>query len=253
MSTDKRTIKWYNDFAQGYTNHVRDENDSIYHSLYEKPAMYSLLPDLKNAKAISIGCGSGEDCNQLQKRGADVTGIDISEGLIAIAKKSYPRCSFHTMNMEDLRFKHSSFDFAYSSLAIHYLEDWTQALTEAYRVLRPGSSYLISCGHPVYSAMKGTTGTSEEAESVLRWKKDKNNNEAEVTGNYTDRREMSFNEWFVWHKSLDEISTEIAQAGFVIDLIHEPKPLPKMKDIAPMDYEVLMRIPNFIIFKLRKV
>ena len=84
-------------------------------------------------------------------------------------------------------------------------------------------------------------------------KKDKNNNEAEVTGNYTDRREMSFNEWFVWHKSLDEISTEIAQAGFVIDLIHEPKPLPKMKDIAPMDYEVLMRIPNFIIFKLRKV
>ena len=86
MSTDRRTIKWYNNFAQEYTDHVRDENDSIYHSLYEKPAMYNLLPDLKGAKVISIGCGSGEDCNQLQKRGAKVTGIDISDGLIAIAK-----------------------------------------------------------------------------------------------------------------------------------------------------------------------
>ena len=253
MSTDRRTIKWYNNFAQEYTDHVRDENDSIYHSLYEKPAMYNLLPDLKGAKVISIGCGSGEDCNQLQKRGAKVTGIDISDGLIAIAKKSYPKCSFQTMNMEDLKFKDSSFDFAYSSLAIHYLEDWSQALTEAYRVLKPGSSYLLSCGHPVYSAMYGTTSARGEAESVLRWKKNKINNVAEVTGNYIERREMSYNEWFVWNKSLDEISTEIAQAGFVIDLIHEPKPLPKMKDIAPMDYEVLMRIPNFIIFKLRKV
>jgi len=253
MPTDKRTITWYNDFAKDYVKHVRDENDSVYHSLYEKPAMYSLLPELKDKKAVSIGCGSGEDCNQLQKCGAEVTGVDISNGLIAIAKESYPACDFQIMDMENLTLEDERFDFAYSSLAIHYLEDWTKALKEAYRVLKPGANYLFSCGHPVYSAMTHTTSTEEVSESMLRRRKDKTKDEVEVIGNYVDRREMNFNEWIIWHKSLDEICSEIANAGFVIELIHEPKPLPKMKEVSPSDYEVLTKIPNFIIFRLKKL
>jgi len=253
MPTDKRTIAWYNDFAEDYVKHVRDENDSVYHSLYEKPAMYSLLPELKGKKVISIGCGSGEDCNQLRKRGADVTGVDISDRLIEIAKISYPDCDFKVMDMESLKLENESFDFAYSSLAIHYLEDWTKALKEAHRILKPGSNYLFSCGHPIYSAMSYTFSDDKISESMLSRRKDKITDTVEVTGNYVDRREMNFNEWVIWHKSLDEICSEIANAGFVIDLIHEPKPLPRMKEIAPTDYEVLTKIPNFIIFKLRKL
>lgn len=253
MPTDKRTIAWYDEFADGYTKHVRDKNDSIYHSLYEKPAMYSLLPELKNKKVISIGCGSGEDCNQLQKRGADVTGVDISEKLIAIAKDSYPKCSYEVMDMENLNFDDESFDFAYSSLAIHYLEDWTKALKEVHRVLKRGTSYLFSCGHPVYSAMSHSTDTDQFSESILSRRKDKVNGKIEVGGDYVRRREMNYSNWYIWHKSLDEISSEIANAGFVIELIHEPVPLLKMKEVSPADYDLLLKIPNFIIFKLKKI
>lgn len=253
MPTDKRTITWYNDFAEDYVKHVRDEDDSIYHSLYEKPAMYSLLPELKNKKVISIGCGSGEDCHELQKRGASVTGVDISDGLIAIAESSYPECDYRVMDMEKLEFADESFDFAYSSLAIHYLEEWTTALKEAYRVLKPGSHYLISCNHPVFSAMEYTISTDEVSESMLALRKNKVNNVVKITGNYHKRRKMLFNEWVIWHKSLNEISSEVASAGFVIDLIHEPKPLPKMNEISPAEYKKLQKIPNFLILKLRKI
>ncbi|MBU2567031.1 hypothetical protein KKG46_05765, partial [Patescibacteria group bacterium] len=86
MSTDKKTVHWYNNNATGYAAHVRDKNDSIYHSLYEKPAMYSLLPSLKGKTVLSLGCGSGEDSHHLQKKGAKKSvGIDITNKLIDIA------------------------------------------------------------------------------------------------------------------------------------------------------------------------
>ncbi len=63
MSTDYKSISWYEENAEGYTKHVRDPKDSIYHSLYEKPAMYQAIPDIKDKQVISLGCGSGEDSN----------------------------------------------------------------------------------------------------------------------------------------------------------------------------------------------
>ena len=43
MSTDERSARWYTQHAEEYTKHVRNPDESIYHSLYEKPAMYELL------------------------------------------------------------------------------------------------------------------------------------------------------------------------------------------------------------------
>src|SRR5580693_730079 len=68
MPTDKQTIEWYNQHAGDYTRHVRNPDKSVYHSLYEKPAMYKLLPDLHGKTILSIGCGSGEDCQLIGLR-----------------------------------------------------------------------------------------------------------------------------------------------------------------------------------------
>src|SRR6266850_4009521 len=150
MSTDKNVIKWYNDNAEEYVKHVRNDKDSVYHTYYEKPAMYDLLPDLANKTVLSLGCGSGEDSEYLRKIGAKKSvGIDISEKLIEIAKLSYSDCEFLAMDMEKLNFPEESFDLVYSSLAINYIEDWTNVFKEVYRVLKPNSFFLFSCGHPV--------------------------------------------------------------------------------------------------------
>ena len=66
MSNNKKSIDWYNDNAIFYTDHVRSPKESIYHSYYEKPAMYNALPNLKGKKVLSLGCGSGEDSHYLK-------------------------------------------------------------------------------------------------------------------------------------------------------------------------------------------
>ena len=125
MSINKNTISFYDKNAKKYTKHVRNPNDSIYHSYYEKPAMYALLPNLKGKKVLSLGCGSGEDSNYLKKMGAiNSIGVDISKELIKIAKNSYKDCDFRVMDMEKLSFSNKFFNFIYSSIAIHYVEYW---------------------------------------------------------------------------------------------------------------------------------
>ena len=154
MSTDLKTIDWYNKHASDYTEHVRNPKDSIYHAYYEKPAMYSLVPDLAEKIVLSLGSGSGEDSSHLKSLGAKRSvGIDIAEELVKIAQASHPKCEFHVMDMEKLDFPDESFDFVYSSLALHYIENWTQVFDEVWRILKPGSYFLFSCIHPIRSAM----------------------------------------------------------------------------------------------------
>ena len=196
--------------------------------------MYALIPDIKNKKIMSLGCGSGEDSSYLEKLGAEESvGIDISSELIKIAKESYPQCSFEVMDMEHSDFPDSNFGFVYSSLAIHYIENWTQVFKEVYRILMPNSYFLFSCGNPV----KDATG-----------------------GNYLERIKFpgslsvpGKDGVTVWHKSFGEIASEIKSSGFLIEQIVEPKPLKELKSIPPETYKKLNKIPKFVIFRLLKL
>lgn len=257
MSTDDKTLNWYQNRAEKYTDHVRNPDDSVYHSYYEKPAMYALLPDLQGKKVLSIGCGSGEDSNYLKSKGAEVSvGIDLSSELIKIASKTYPDCEFKTMNMEKLEFADESFDFAYSSLAIHYLEDWTIAMKEAYRVLKPNSEFLFSCNHPVRFALVNVSAANIDV-SKIEVSKDKVTKEVTITGSYLDKRKiedaLGKDTVNIWHMPIGDISKVIHEAGFLIKTIVEPLPLEGMKEIKPESYKRLQKIPEFIIFKLIKI
>lgn len=260
MSTTKKTINWYNKNAREYTKHVRDRNDSIYHSLYEKPSMYRLIPNIKNKKVISLGCGSGEDSNYLKKLGASKSvGIDISKNLIEIAKTTYPNCIFETMDMEKINFKDKSFDFAYSSLAIHYIKDWSNVFKEVYRILKPNSYFLFSCGHSIKSSMIVSKNDEKEKIRQLSIIKNKKTNKVDIIGNYLNRRKLDIKFGInkknvtTWHKSISEIAAEINKAGFLIENFIEPKPKLKMKSISINDYNQLNKIPEFMIFKLVKI
>ncbi|TAH33544.1 class I SAM-dependent methyltransferase [Candidatus Saccharibacteria bacterium] len=91
------------------------------HRYVEKPAMKSLLPDLRGKEVLLLGCGTGEETMMLEEFGAaSMIGVDLSEGSVRLARETYPAHSFQTMDMHSLDFPDESFDFVYSSLTIHY-------------------------------------------------------------------------------------------------------------------------------------
>jgi len=258
MSTDKKTIRWYDDNASGYTAHVRNPKDSIYHSLYEKPAMYNLLPDLNGKSVLSLGCGSGEDSQYLKTIGAKRSvGIDISKELVKIASESYPTCEFHVMNMEKLSFPDRSFDFIYSSLAIHYLKDWSPIFHEVYRMLKPGGQMLFSCAHPVWTSMETTEDSKSKKVKQLATITDKASSQVKIIGDYLHTKKLSdalgkAAGVTTWHKPISEITEEISKSGLLIVKFVEPEPLAGMKKISHKDFVKLARIPYIMIFMLIK-
>ena len=107
-------------FFDGYSK-IRERKNNA-NELFEKPALFSLLPPLEGKTVIDLGCGYGEHCMEYVRRGAaKVVGIDISEKMLAVAKSenSHPKITYLHMAMEDISSIHEKFDMAVSSLAIH--------------------------------------------------------------------------------------------------------------------------------------
>lgn len=106
------------------------------------------LPELVNfaayrdKKVLEIGCGVGIDLVRFAAGGAQVTGIDLSETAISLARRNFElrglRGNLLLMNGEDLDYPEAAFDVVYAHGVLQYTADPQQMAREMYRVLKPG-------------------------------------------------------------------------------------------------------------------
>ena len=116
-------------FFEGYKDLRNREKNA--NNLFEIPALFSLLPELKGLRILDLGCGFGEHCKDYIRMGAEkVVGIDISEKMLEVAKveNSDPKITYLNLAMEDLNEIDGEFDLVISSLALHYIEDFDGVL-----------------------------------------------------------------------------------------------------------------------------
>jgi len=121
----------------------------------EWPDLMALLPDLKGLRVLDLGCGFGWFCRHAAGEGAaSVTGIDISENMLARARSAGtdPRIAYRRADLEHLELEPGSFDLAYSSLALHYVERLDALLAEVAKALQPGGRFVFSVEHPIFTA-----------------------------------------------------------------------------------------------------
>ena len=107
-------------------------------------------------RVLDLGCGTGVltrmIADRLDSKAAGVSvGIDAAAKMIHVARKKRgsQNCRFEVMAAEDLSFENQSFDAVVSSLFFHHvpLDLKEEALTESYRVLRPGGRLVIADMH----------------------------------------------------------------------------------------------------------
>jgi SAM-dependent methyltransferase len=118
--------------------------------------VFSLIQDLKlpkTASILEIGCSGGPLMQRLSSTGyTDLTGIDVSEAGIAVARqRGIPNVS--CMDGAHLEFADASFDLVIASDVLEHIEDEAQALREWMRVLRPGGQLLVFV--PAFSFLWG--------------------------------------------------------------------------------------------------
>ena len=53
-----------------------------------------------------------------------------------------------------------------------------------------------------------------------------------------------------WRQPLTASSAEFSQAGFLIERLAEPQPVPEMEELFPESYRKLSEAPSFVMFSL---
>lgn len=113
----------------------------------------NILELFKNVKGLSIldvGCSYGYLGAKLKKRGAKVTGIDISKRAINRARRILDNAKVVDLNSEKIPFKNATFDMIVASEVIEHLFFPNSFLKELHRILKKGGILIITTPNLLY-------------------------------------------------------------------------------------------------------
>lgn len=222
----------WNANAERWTADVRAGFD-VYRDLYTMPAFLDFMPAIAGRRVIDLGCGEGSNTRRFAGLGAQMTGVDLSEAMIAKARQqeagsplgiAYEICSFTNLEIID----DNAFDCALSTMALMDGPDFDLAMCAANRVLVVGGELCFSILHPCFvTPVSDWLRSSEGACPGLRvgryfdtepfqehWKFSKRPNPQEVEPFRIPR----------FPRTLSAYINAVASAGFKIRKIGEPRP-----------------------------
>jgi ubiquinone/menaquinone biosynthesis C-methylase UbiE len=96
-------------------------------------------PPIENV--LDVGTGTGAFAATFAEKAA-VTGVDIQEAMLAVARVHVPGARFLKGAAEALPFADRSFDLVFLGLVLHETEDMARTLREAHRVGRRRTAVL---------------------------------------------------------------------------------------------------------------
>jgi SAM-dependent methyltransferase len=214
-------------------------NDGPFNAYYERPATIALIGNVTGLRVLEAGCGPGALTTWLADSGASVTAMDVSPEMVRLATDRLgDRARILKADLaQPLDFAaDASADLVVASLVMHYLADWTRPLAEFYRVLEPDGAVVFSTHHPTMDWQQHSRDDYFKVLHVTEtWHKDG----------------QSYDVTF-WRRPLTAITAAISNAGFVIDRLVEPAPLPSLQQHDPEAYDKIRTRPRFLFFRLVK-
>lgn len=106
-----------------------------------------IKPFIVGKNVLEIGYGMGRDHLELAKRGAVLSGIDITPKNLEITRAHLSVFGYgsdlYVGDAENLPFKNNQFDFVYSFGVLHHTPNMEKAIQEVHRVLKPGGRCWI--------------------------------------------------------------------------------------------------------------
>ncbi len=105
------------------------------------------MPETRRARALDIGCGTGRTVYELSPFFQTVFGIDISSGMIEVAKarcRDRPNVVLDQSDVRDLAFADGSLDYIVSHTTFHHLrDDLVPTLQRVKQMVKPGGKVVF--------------------------------------------------------------------------------------------------------------
>ena len=113
----------------------------------ETDCAFSLFQPEPGMNILDVGCGTGNFSIKMARKGANVTGIDISEKMLEIARNRASQeeltIEFKKMDSQSLMFPDNFFDAVFSMATIEFLSNAQKMIEEMFRVCKKGGSIVL--------------------------------------------------------------------------------------------------------------
>ncbi|MFJ7826623.1 class I SAM-dependent methyltransferase [Psychrobacillus sp. NPDC096623] len=234
-------------FFKSYTS-LRDSGIT-YNDFVEQPAIKSAISSLNGKNILDLGCGTGEFAKYCVENGATkVVGIDISKNMIEHANKEnkHEKIDYICTSIEDLELQNQKFDLIISSLAVHYIADYSAIIEKVTSLLNKNGEYIFSTEHPIVTARKEMNNWIDDKEgNRLHWALD----------NYQEEGERE-QHWYIdgvikYHRTISTLINTLINNGLVLEKIIEPQSIPTGLEKMPKLINEQRR-PSFIVIKAKK-
>jgi SAM-dependent methyltransferase len=158
--------------AEVWAEAVRNRWD-IFREHWNNPAFLEFAGDLSGKTVLDAGCGEGHNTRIFARRGARMTGVDLSARMLEFARAEELReplgIRYQRASYTDLAsFSTDSFDAVVSTMALMDGPDFPGAMREIARVLRPGGTLAYSILHPCF-ATKGFGWIKDDSGHAIKF------------------------------------------------------------------------------------
>lgn len=135
------------DHAVGSREFFDDLDDYRFDKLHYLPQLVDFA-GFAGQQLLEVGCGIGTDLVRFARGGARVTGVDLAETAIDLARRNF---ALHDVAADDLRvangealpYDNDRFDVVYGHGVLQYTSDAGAMIRECHRVLKPGGTGIF--------------------------------------------------------------------------------------------------------------
>jgi len=131
----------------------------------EQNIISSLIKEIPKNEMLELGCGTGHWSEYFSKKGFKLTGIDISDAMLNIAKRKNINAKFKIANSQNLPFNDESFQIISSITMLGFVNNQDDVIKEIYRVLKKGGWLILGCLNEksIIGKNKGSSETFKKA------------------------------------------------------------------------------------------
>ncbi len=252
-SIDEEVRELWNSVAQDWQLQVGDDGDSN-RLLNSDPILWRFVGDVHGLRVLDAGCGTGYLARKLANKGARVTGVDVSNKMIEIARDQTEKIGQNIDFQVDSCSKLESlndeiFELVVSNYVLMDVPDLEGTMQAFHRVLKQNGDVVLIFSHPCFPQGKATV-TEQEGVVNYTW-----------SFPYFERRKCveppwgHFNSDFIWfHRPLSDYWKAFKASGFKVTDFEEPRITDERLHLAENESKRWNAInrPYSVAFKLRK-
>ena len=128
---------YYDDFSEHYDR----GRDRGYHAMVDAIEVRAVLDVARGKQVLEVGCGTGLVLEKVAREASRAVGVDLSPGMLRHARAR--GLDVREGDATALPFADGEFDVAYSFKVLAHVPDIDRAVSELFRVVKPGGYVLI--------------------------------------------------------------------------------------------------------------